>query len=244
SHRRRSFLDCAAELEAIRDTYHPDQVWYADDVFTIHHGWLAGYAAELKRRNLRLPFETISRADRMMREEVLATLAEMGCYRIWIGSESGSQRVLDAMQRGVTVEQVQWATRAARRHGIQVGMFLMWGYEGETLEDIEATIAHVKKADPDIFLTTVAYPIKGTPYYDAVADRVRLDRPWEEASDRDFTISGRPSRAYYHHADRWLRSEVAAHLCEAADDIAAAGHREKAALARAALLAAAQEREA
>ena len=160
THRRRSFLDCADELEHIRDRYQPDQVWYSDDVFTIHHRWLFNYAAELKRRNLHMPFETISRADRMMKEEVWATLAEMGCWRIWIGSESGSQRVLDAMERGVTVEQVQWATSAAHRHGIQVGMFLMWGYEGETCDDIEATVDHVKKANPDVFLTTVAYPIR------------------------------------------------------------------------------------
>src|SRR5262245_29644643 len=155
SHRRRNWKDVADEVEHIRDRWRPEQLWYADDVFTISHRWLFDYAAELKRRGLRLPFETISRADRMMREEVLATLAEMGCYRIWIGSESGSQHILDAMERGVTAEQVQWATKAAQRHGIQVGMFLMWGYEGETLADIEATIEHVKKASPDVFFTTV-----------------------------------------------------------------------------------------
>ena len=169
SHRRRSHLDCADEVEHIRDVYKPDQVWYSDDVFTIHPGWLYKYAAELKRRNLRMPFETISRADRMMKDEVLQTLADMGCYRVWIGSESGSQRILDAMSRGVTVEQVQWATKAAQRHGIEVGMFLMWGYDGETFDDIEATVEHVKKCNPDIFFTTVAYPIKDTEYYDRVA---------------------------------------------------------------------------
>jgi radical SAM superfamily enzyme YgiQ (UPF0313 family) len=163
SYRRRSFLDCAAELEQIYEVYRPDQVWYSDDVFTINHRWLYNYAGELKRRGLRLPFETISRADRMMKEEVLETLAEMGCYRIWIGAESGSQRILDGMQRAVTVEQVEWATKAAQRHGIQVGMFLMWGYDGEELEDIEATVEQVKKWNPDVFLTTVAYPIKNTP---------------------------------------------------------------------------------
>ncbi len=121
----------------------------------------------------------------MMRDDVLRTLAELGCYRIWIGSESGSQRILDAMERGVTVEQVQWATKAAQRHGIEVGMFLMWGYDGETLDDIEATVEHVVAAQPDVFLTTLAYPIKNTGYYDKVADRVSLDRPWAEATDRD-----------------------------------------------------------
>jgi anaerobic magnesium-protoporphyrin IX monomethyl ester cyclase len=244
SHRRRSHLDCADELEHIRDTYRPDQVWYSDDVFTINHRWLSDYSAELKRRSLRLPFETISRADRMMKEEVLSTLAEMGCYRIWIGSESGSQRILDSMQRGVTVEQVQWATHAARRHGIEVGMFLMWGYDGETVEDIEATVEHVKKANPDVFFTTVAYPIKNTAYYEAVADRTVLQKPWEEASDRDCAIRGRHSREYYKHADRWLRGEVAAFRLEATSPDEASLRRHEANEAKRNLLAAAHEVEA
>jgi len=244
SHRRRGFIDCADELEFIQDTYHPDQVWYADDVFTMNHAWLFHYAAELKRRNLLIPFETISRADRMMKEEVLATLAKMGCYRIWIGSESGSQRILDAMERGVTIEQVQWVTRVAQQYGMQVGMFLMWGYEGETLEDIEATIEHVKQANPDIFLTTVAYPIKNTPYYDTVAERVVLHKAWEDATDRDYRIRGRHSRTYYHHADRWLRSAVTAFRLQTANPSEAARKRAEAEEARQALFASAGEMEA
>jgi radical SAM superfamily enzyme YgiQ (UPF0313 family) len=244
THRRRSVANCADELEHIRDVYKPDQVWYADDVFTINHRWLFEYAAEVKRRGLRIPFETISRADRMMKEEVLATLAEMGCYRIWIGSESGSRRVLDAMERGVTPEQVQWACQAAHRHGIEVGMFLMWGYEGETLDDIEATIEHVKKSDPEVFLTTVAYPIKNTAYYEEVAGRVVSGRPWAEGSDRDYSIRGRHSRAYYKHADQWLRDEVEAFRLEGRDPARAAELRDAAARSREALLAAAGEVEA
>lgn len=244
SYRRRDVVDCADELQHIRDCYRPDQVWYSDDVFTINHRWLHGYAAELKRRELKLPFETISRADRMMKEEVLETLAAMGCYRIWIGAESGSQRILDSMRRGVTVEQVEWATRAAQRHGIEVGMFLMWGYDGEELEDIEATIDQVKKWNPDLFLTTVAYPIKNTPYFDAVADRTVLGKPWSEATDRDLAIRGRHSRAYYRHADIWLRKEVAASRLEQEQPAAAAAHRAEARAARQSLLAAAAEAEA
>ena len=90
------------------------------------------YAAEMKRRGLRVPFECITRADRM-NARVARTLAELGCFRVWIGSESGSQRILDAMQRGVRVEQVRDAVRLLREHGIETGMFLMWGYEGEDL---------------------------------------------------------------------------------------------------------------
>jgi radical SAM superfamily enzyme YgiQ (UPF0313 family) len=229
THRRRSPADCADELESIVERYEPDQVWYADDVFTIHHRWLSEYALELRRRGLSIPFETISRADRMRgshreleAEAVIRTLARMGCWRIWIGSESGSQRILDAMQRDVTVEEVQWATRIARRHGIQVGMFLMWGYEGETIDDIAATVEHVKRAGPDVFLTTVSYPIKGTPYFEEVAERVTLDGPWENRSDRDYAIEGRPPREYYDHADRWLRAAVDAHHAAGEDPTRAA----------------------
>ncbi len=244
SHRRRSPADCADEVQHIAERYRPEQVWYADDVFTISHKWLYEYAGELRKRGLRLPFETISRADRMMKEEVLATLAEMGCYRIWIGSESGSQRILDAMQRGVKVEQVQWATQAAQRHGIEVGMFLMWGYEGETIEDIEATIEHVKRANPNIFFTTVAYPIKNTPYYQTVEDRLALERDWAQATDRDYLVRGRHSRRYYRFADAWLRNEVAGFRLEASDPAAAAEKYAAAAEARANLLASAEEVEA
>ncbi|HWK90432.1 MAG TPA: radical SAM protein, partial [Longimicrobium sp.] len=200
THRRRNLVDCADELQHIVERYQPDQVWYADDVFTIHHRWLAGYAAEIARRGIRIPFETISRADRLMKEEVVKTLAEMGCWRIWIGSESGSQRILDSMERRVAVEQVQHATKLAQKHGIQVGMFLMWGYDGETLEDIEATIDHVKRSGPDVFLTTVAYPIKNTGYYHDVADKVVSDQDWAAATDRDYKVRGRHSKACYKQA--------------------------------------------
>ena len=174
THRRRSPANVADEMQWIIDRYDPDQVWYADDVFTISHPWLASYTAELKRRGIHRPFETITRADRLQNEGAAALLRELGCYRIWIGSESGSQKILDAMQRGVKVEQVRRACQLAQAHGIQVGMFLMWGYEGEELEDIAATVEHVKASNPDVFFTTVSYPIKGTGYFDKVRERVQL----------------------------------------------------------------------
>jgi anaerobic magnesium-protoporphyrin IX monomethyl ester cyclase len=207
THRRRKPASVADELEWLIDRYHPQMAWMADDVFTIHHGWLFQYAEELKRRGIKLPFECISRADRL-NTKVVETLAEIGCFRVWIGSESGSQRILDAMERGVTVEQVQTSVELCRSVGIQTGMFLMWGYEGEELSDIEATVEHVKKTDPDIFFTTVAYPIKGTPYFSEVAERVESPKAWSQGSDRDFQVRNRHSRQFYRFADKLLRSEV------------------------------------
>lgn len=207
THRRRKPVSVVDELEWILQRYNPDMLWIADDVFTIHHGWLAQFAGEMKRRGIRVPFECISRADRV-NPQVADLMSSLGCFRIWIGSESGSQRILDAMERGVTVEEVQKAVELCRSRGIQTGMFLMWGYEGEELADIEATIQHVKRTRPDTFFTTVSYPIRGTPYFEEVADRVTASTAWAEGSDRDFRIRGRHSRSFYRSADQLLRAEV------------------------------------
>jgi radical SAM superfamily enzyme YgiQ (UPF0313 family) len=219
THRRRSARAVVDEVEWILDRYQPEQLWLADDVFTIHHGWLHDYAAEMKRRALRIPFECITRADRM-NARVAEQLAELGCARVWIGSESGSQRILDAMQRGVNVAQVREAVGQLKAHGIQTGMFLMWGYEGEDLSDIEATYEHVKACRPDVFFTTVSYPIKGTPYYDQVAPKLVQLSPWRSGTDREIQIRGRHSRRFYQLADQLLRSETSAEADRAREGLA------------------------
>ena len=210
SHRRRSPNNVVDEVEHIVATYAPDLLWYADDVFTINHKWLYEYAGELERRNLRLPFETISREDRL-NEEIVQTLARMGCYRLWIGAESGSQKILDLMKRRTKADRVRDMVHLLQKYGIEVGMFIMLGYEGEDRSDLQATLDHLKEAGPDTFLTTVAYPIKGTPYYNSVADKVISRRDWDQGSDRDYTIAGRHSPRYYEFATRWMVSEVALH---------------------------------
>lgn len=210
THRRRSPANVADELEMLLARYQPDQVWYADDVLTIHKRWFLEYARVLKERNLKAPFECISRPD-CLDDKVIAALKEMGCYRLWIGSESGSQRVLDAMRRGTQADDVRAKTKLLKRQGIQVGMFIMLGYEGEQMEDLEATTAHLKDANPDLFLTTVAYPIKGTAYYNQVHDRVVAPAGWDQVSDRDLLVSGRNSRRFYSFATRWMVNAVALH---------------------------------
>lgn len=209
THRRRSPKGVVDEIAWILDRYSPDMLWLADDVFTIHHGWLFEYAAEMKRRGFHVPFECITRADRL-NERVAETLAALGCFRVWIGSESGSQRILNAMQRGVTVEQVRNAVRLSKSNGIQAGMFLMWGYEGEQIEDVEATVEHVKTCRPDVFFTTISYPIKGTPYFERVQNRLISIEAWARTTDREFRIKDRHSRNFYRYADDLLRSEMAA----------------------------------
>jgi anaerobic magnesium-protoporphyrin IX monomethyl ester cyclase len=207
SHRRRSPRNVADEIALIRDVYAPDQLWFADDVFTINHKWLEAFAVEMKRRGFRYPFETITREDRL-NEKVADLLAELGCYRIWIGAESGSQRILDAMDRRTNAVRMREMIALVKSKGIRAGTFIMLGYDGETWDDIDETADHLRSAAPDDVLTTLSYPIKGTPYYDRVADRIAAADTWANGSDRALTITGRNSRRFYRHAQRWLTAET------------------------------------
>ena len=207
SHRQRSPENVADEIENIRDSYAPDQLWYADDVFTLNPKWLDKFAAEMKRRGLRYPFETITREDRL-NQKIAGLLAELGCYRLWIGAESGSQAILDAMDRRTDAARMREMIKLIKANGIRAGTFIMLGYEGETWRDISATAQHLRDAVPDDVLTTISYPIKGTPYYDKIAGRIRDDMPWEESSDRLLFIQGRNSRKFYRHAGRWLVAQT------------------------------------
>ena len=217
TYRRRAAVDCADEVAYVYHKYRPDQLWYSDDVFTMNHDWLFQFADQLKQRDLYIPFETISRADRLLDESVCRKLKEMGCHRIWIGSESGSNRILKAMARGVTAQQITTATAMVQKYGIEVGWFVMWGYEEETIEDIQATIEHVKQGKPDTFFTTVVYPIRGTPYFNDIKGKVKAPQRWETATEKDNIVGGRPSEAAYKLADRWLRDAVEADRLLASD---------------------------
>ncbi len=210
THRRRSVKSVVDEIEMLRERYRPDMVWFADDVFTINHRWFRAFYEEMKRRNIRIPFECITRADRLT-EEIIGKMAELGAFRIWFGSESGSQRVLDAMQRRVTVEQIRSATRLTRKFGVQAGLFVMLGYPGEEIVDIEATIEHLKAADPDTYLTTIAYPIKGTALYNEVKESLVAPGQWNTTTDRSMNFRGRHSRRFYWFATRHLVNEMELH---------------------------------
>ncbi len=207
SHRRRSVKSVVDEVEWLMGRYQPDMLWIADDVFTIQRSWILEYAQLMREKRLRVPFECITRADRMD-AQISDALADLNCSRVWIGCESGAQRILNAMERGVTLDQVRNAFQLCHERGIKTGMFVMWGYEGEDLEDIEATIENLKTVGPDLFLTVVSYPIKGTQYYDQVASRLVSPRPWNESTDRDLVITGRRSKEFYSCADRLLKAEV------------------------------------
>ena len=207
SYRRRSAALVADELLSIRDQYHPDTIWFVDDVFTVSHKWMKEFAAAVKEKNIHLPYECITRADRL-NEEVIKLLKESGCFRVWIGAESGSQKIIDAMDRRVDVEQVREMIQLTKRYGIETGTFIMLGYPGETEADIEETIYHLKASNPDHFTITIAYPIKGTELYTEVESDFTEPLPWDHSTDRDIDFKRTYSRKYYDFAVRRVVSEV------------------------------------
>lgn len=210
SYRRRSPEKVCLELKYLIEVYNPDAFWFVDDVFTISHKWLYAFAEELKLRGMKIRYECISRSDRL-NENVIKTLKETGCFRLWIGAESGSQKVLDLMDRRVNASDTREKIKLARKYGIETGTFLMLGYPGETKDDIYETVRHLKEAGPDLFLTTVAYPIKGTPFYSEVESKIVSDKPWEKRTDRDLDFTGRYSKRFYSYANRYLMNEVNYH---------------------------------
>ena len=207
SYRRRSPELVADELQFLRDNYNPDSVWFVDDVFTVSHKWLKAFVEALKEKKVNVPFECITRADRM-NEDVIQMLKEAGCFRVWIGAESGSQKIIDKMDRRVDVNKVRTMIQETRKNGIEAGTFIMLGYPGETEEDIEETITHLKESNPDYFTITVAYPIKGTGLYAETQDIRTTNTDWNLSTDRDIDFVRTYPKHYYEHALRRVNNEV------------------------------------
>ena len=207
TYRRRSPKKVVEELSLINEEYHPDTIWFVDDVFTISHKWLSAFNEELKNINLKIKYECITRADRM-NEDVISIMKESGCFRVWIGAESGSQRIIDAMDRRVKVEQVRKMIKLAKKYGIETGTFIMLGYPGETEQDIEETINHLKQSDPDQFTITVAYPIRGTEFFQEIEANQTDTFIWEKQTDRDRKFIRTYPRTYYKFAVRRVVNEV------------------------------------
>ncbi len=211
SYRRRSPALVADELAQLKAEYKPDSIWFVDDVFTVSHRWLESFVEEVEKKDAIIPFECITRADRM-NEEVVTLLKRAGAFRIWIGAESGSQKVIDLMDRRVDVDHVKAMIQETRKQGLEAGTFIMVGYPGETEEDIKLTVDYLKDANPHHFTITVAYPIKGTSLYKEVEKLQTKTLDWEKTTDRDRDFERTFSRKYYNYAVKWVDNEVRSYL--------------------------------
>jgi len=210
SYRRRKPKLVVDEIELLIGKYNPDTLWFVDDVFTVNQKWVDDFSNEMKARGIIIPFECITRAEHLD-EDTLLKLKTAGCFRIWIGAESGSQRILDLMDRRVKVEQVKEMVRLTKKFGIETGTFIMVGYPGETENDIIETIEYLKQANPDLFTVTITYPIKGTSLYEQIKNKILYEPNWDLGTDREINFKRTYSLKYYNYAVRRMTNEVLYH---------------------------------
>ncbi|MFN7975505.1 MAG: radical SAM protein [Acidobacteriota bacterium] len=184
----------ARDVALLRARYGADHVWFADDIFGLAPGWLASFAEH--SRGAGVPYKCLSRAD-LLDDGAVAALRASGCAELWIGAESGSQRILDAMEKDVTVAQIESAAARLKAAGIKVGFFLQFGYEGEELPDIHRTLELLARALPDEIGISVSYPLPGTPFHERVRARLGAKTNWDDSADLDTLYETPYGRSFY-----------------------------------------------
>ena len=192
----RSPENVVEELTWLKARQQPDHVWFADDIFGLKRGWIERFSDLVCDNQLQTPFKCLLRTD-LVSEQITAKLAAAGCRTVWMGAESGSQKILDAMDKGITLEDTHRATKQLQRVGIKVGFFLQFGYPGEVWGDVQQTMRMVRDCGPDEIGISVSYPLPGTKFYDVVQSQLGLKQNWVDSSDLAMLYQGPFSHAFY-----------------------------------------------
>jgi len=199
----------AEELSRLAATVRPDHLWFADDIFGLTSDWIEGFAREMHRRRVRIPFTMQSRVDLMTPTGVEA-LAAAGCEEVWLGVESGSQKILDGMNKGTAVDEVRDATSRLQEHGIRACWFIQLGYTGEEWDDVLATRDLIRAERPDDIGVSVAYPLPGTVFYDRVRAEFSAKENWSDSDDLAMLFRGTYTTDFYRQIRDLLHEEVLA----------------------------------
>jgi anaerobic magnesium-protoporphyrin IX monomethyl ester cyclase len=208
----RSPENVVAEIKWLKQHYRPDHIWFADDILGLKPGWIERFAALLQAADAVLPFKCLQRAD-LVNEKTAAALKAAGCQTVWVGAESGSQKILDAMDKGDTVADMHNAVRQLRTVGIEIGFFLQFGYPGENWEDVQQTLRMVREAAPDDIGISVSYPMPGTKFFERVKLELGEKQNWTDSDDLAMLYHGPYPQEFYrvlharvHHEFRLRRA--------------------------------------
>ncbi len=204
---QRPAAETAAEMLYLHRHYRPDHIWFADDIFGFRVDWVNDFAAALEAGGGGVPFTIQLRAD-LVSPRMTEALRRAGCREVWLGAESGSQKILDAMNKGTTVEQIRAARKSLGDAGIRVGFFLQLGYLGEELDDILATRRLVDETRPDDVGVSVSYPLPGTRFYEQVKEQLGPKTNWHESSDLEMMFSGTYISEFYRAVRNLLHDQV------------------------------------
>jgi anaerobic magnesium-protoporphyrin IX monomethyl ester cyclase len=203
----RSAKSVATEMYLLKNEYGVEHLWFADDVFALDRHWILEFAEAVEALDAAIPFKIQSRAD-LMSEETVDALRRAGCEEIWMGVESGSQSILDAMDKGLKVSTVRGVRELLRFHGIRASFFLQFGYPGEQLEEIEETIALVRSCRPDDIGVSVSYPLPGTGFYQKVQDQLGAKQNWVDSEDLTVMFRAAYTDKFYLALRNALHAEV------------------------------------
>lgn len=185
----RSPENVVAEMKWLKQNFAPDHIWFADDILGLKPHWIEKFAELLQEEDAIIPFKCLQRAD-LVNEKTAAALAKAGCRTVWIGAESGSQKILDAMEKGDSVKDIYKAAELLRAHGIEVGFFLQFGYPGETWADVQKTLKMVRECAPDDIGISVSYPLPGTKFFERVKMELGEKQNWQDSEDLAMLYSG------------------------------------------------------
>ncbi|GAB5491516.1 MAG: radical SAM protein [Phototrophicaceae bacterium] len=185
----RSPENVVREMKWLKENFQPDHIWFMDDIMGIRDKWIEEFADLLDEYDAHIPFKSLNRADLLLRGNTIPALARAGAEIVWIGAESGSQKILDAMDKGTQIEQIYEATHKAHEHGVKVAFFLQFGYPTETREDIELTLQMVRDLMPDDIGISVSYPLPGTPFYERVQSDLNREN-WYDSQDMAMLYQG------------------------------------------------------
>jgi anaerobic magnesium-protoporphyrin IX monomethyl ester cyclase len=197
----------AQDMRFVKERYQPDHIWFSDDIFALSGNWTLEFAAAVEALDAAIPFKMQSRCDLMTRDTV-AALRRAGCREVWMGAESGSQKILDAMEKGQRVESIYQSREHLQRHGIRACFFLQFGYPGESWPEIEATIRMVRETRPDDIGVSVSYPLPGTKFHQLVSAQLGAKSNWTDSADLAMMFRGAYSSEFYRALACALHLEV------------------------------------
>ena len=203
----RSPENLVEEMKFLKDKYSPDHIWFCDDIFGLKPGWVTMFDDVVNKENTKIPFKCLSRVDLLLKEDNISHLANAGCESIWVGAESGSQKILDAMDKGTTIDEIYDATRLLKKHNIKTCFFLQIGYTGETKKEIDMTIKMVRDLMPDDIGISVSYPLPGTIFYNRVVSQMKTKHNWEVSDDFEMMFNGEYSTKFYRILHKRIHKE-------------------------------------
>lgn len=195
------------EIAYLQQTFGVSRFWICDDIFGLKPNWVQEFNLKLQERKIKIKYFIQSRVDLLLKEDTIDALAQSGLEEVWVGAESASQKILDAMEKGTKVAEIYEATRILKEKKIRIAFFLQFGYLSENKEDIRATIAMVKELEPDNIGISISYPLPGTTFYEKVKDDLRLKANWTDSDDFDMMFQGTYNSAFYRKLQRLVHKE-------------------------------------